>query len=140
MSSSSQRACEAGGRLIAPGVSPGIRVPILPKPAERTTADSSVRARPTHVQKVFCRPLGAQGFFYAVHPGLAPEATLCRRLRRLVVALVLTAFFGQMPMDHAQAPVSSSSARANSTQNPTPSRYLDQTNGTSADEAVVYAQ
>src|SRR2546423_15395169 len=102
MSSSSQRACEAGGRLIAPGVSPGIRVPILPKPAERATADSSVRARPTHVQKVFCRPLGAQGFFYAVHPGLAPEVTLCPRLPHLVVPLLLTAFFGQMPLIYHQ--------------------------------------
>src|SRR4029079_14497197 len=141
MGSTSQRACEAGGRIIAPGVSPGIRSGSVSQPSKRAAEIFSYVAsfRIKTLLTKLCRPSGARNLFCAPYPGLAPGATLCRRLRRLVVALVLTAFFGQMPVAHAQTPVSSSSGSANSTQNPTPSQYLDQTNGMTADEAVAYA-
>ena len=92
MNCTSQRACEAGGRIIG-----------------------------------------------AAYPGLTPGATLCRRLRRLVVVFVLTTFFGQMPTVHAQALPAPPRATSPSIQTPASSRYLDQTNGMSADEAVTYA-
>jgi outer membrane protein, heavy metal efflux system len=141
MGSTSQRACEAGGRIIAPGVSPGIRPSSVSQPLKRAAeifVCSASFGFKTPVAKI-CRPFGAHHHLCAPHPGLTPGATLCRRLRRLVVALALTALFGQMPVALAQTPVSSSSASANSTQNPTPSLYLDQTNGMTADEAVAYA-
>jgi cobalt-zinc-cadmium efflux system outer membrane protein len=62
-----------------------------------------------------------------------------RPLRGLVAVLVLTTFFGQVTVACAQAPAPSSNTSANSTQNPTLPRYLDQTNGLTADDAVRYA-
>src|SRR6266513_5423895 len=111
----SQRACKAGGRIIAPGVSPGICAPVRTEPAKRATDDGRCGSE---VDNILCRPFGAGNLFCATYSGLTPGATLCRRLRRLVVALVLTAFFSQMLVAHAQTPASSSSASANSTHNP----------------------
>ena len=141
MSGFSQRACEAGGRVIAPGVSPGIRAPFRTGAARRATEIScyvaSFRIK-TQFANV-CRPFGARSPLYVPYPGLTPRATLCRRLRRLVVVIVLAAFFGHMTLVHAQSPASPPRARDASTQNPESSRYLDQTNGMTADEAVAYA-
>src|SRR6266853_1010386 len=134
-----QRASEAGGRMIAPGVSPGIIAHFLVEPAKRATDISSVRPRAANVQRVFCRPFGAQDFFHAVYPGLTPGATFCRRLRRLVVAFVLTTFFCQLSMVHAQTTPSPTSIGDASIHTRVLSRYLDQTTGMTANEAVAYA-
>src|SRR2546423_1858182 len=125
MSWKRQQASEAGGRIIAPGVNPGIIVHFLVELAKRATDDSSVRPRAANVQKVFCHPFGAQDFCYAADPKLTPGATLCRRLRWLVIAFVLTTFFGQLSMVHAQTPPSPTSTGDASIH--TLSRYLDQT-------------
>ncbi len=139
MSCTSQQACEAGGRIIAPGVSPGIRIPILPKPAKQAADDMrNPRYGVKHKSRIR-RSFGAHHHFHAAYPGLTPGATLCRALRGLVVAFVLTTFFGQMTVVNAQTPPSSPSARDASIQNPVSSRYLDQTNGMSADDAVTHA-
>ena len=136
MSSTSQRACKAGGRIIAPGVSPGIRAPFRTEPAERATYD---RRRGSGAEDILCRPFGARNLFCAPYPGLTPGATLYRRLRRLVVAIVLITVFGQMLTVQAQAPPSPPSATGASIQTSESSRYLDQTNGMTADAAVAFA-
>src|SRR5947207_5480292 len=130
MSRISQRACEAGGRIIAPGASPGIRSSSVSQPSKRAAEIFSYVAsfRIKTLLAKLCRPSGARNLFCAPYPGLTPGATLCRLLRRLVVAFLLTLSLLQ--------PVSAQSA----TQTQLPlSRYLDRTNGMTADEAVVYA-
>ena len=71
-------------------------------------------------------------------PGLTPGATLSRLLRRLVVASLLAAYFLQLvPAQTGQTippPASPTLQIQNSV-----SRYLDQTAGMTADEAVAYA-
>src|SRR2546430_9193497 len=131
MRSAFQRACEAGGRIIAPGLSPGIPGTFGSEPAKWATDDSSVRPRAANVQKVFCRPFGTQDRFYAVYPGLTPGATLCRRLRRLVVAILLTGVL--LTVDDISASTASAQSNSNAVsdtvraqQTPDASRYLDQ--------------
>jgi outer membrane protein, heavy metal efflux system len=69
------------------------------------------------------------------------DATVCRPLRGLVIAILLTTLFAEMNTTaRVQMNASSTSnATVNATQNPTPSRYLDQTNGMTATDAVSYA-
>jgi len=114
----SQRAREAGGRIIAPGVSPGIRA----EPAEWAADDGP------EGESIFSRPSGARNLFCAPYPGLTPGATPCRLLRRLVVVLLLT-----FSLLQAVSPQT-----ATRTELPA-SRYLDQTHGMTADAAVAYA-
>src|SRR5437588_3885918 len=90
MSSTSQRACKAGGIIIAPGVSPGIRALLRSEPAKRATEDPSGDFRRGAVNKLFYRPFGASDLFYVMYPGLRPAATFCRPLRGLVVAYLFT--------------------------------------------------
>ena len=73
--------------------------------------------------------------FGAENPGF-----YARLLRGLVVATLLTAFFAEMnTMARAQVNTHSPNPTANAAQNPSLSRYIDQTAGMSADEAVSYA-
>jgi cobalt-zinc-cadmium efflux system outer membrane protein len=130
MGSTSQPACEAGGRIIAPGVSPGIRPSSVSQPSKRAAEIFSYVAsfRIKTLLTKLCRPSGARSLLCPPNPGLTPGATLCRLLSRLVVAFLLTLSLLQ--------PVSAQSA----TQTQLPlSQYLDQTNGMTADEAVAYA-
>ena len=77
------------------------------------------------------------GFFHLC--AFAPSREI-RASRSLAFALLLTTFFaGMNPTAYAQAKASSPNATAGGTQNPTPSLYLDQTNGMTADDAVTYA-
>lgn len=121
----SRQAREAGNTAIPPGLRPWIRDPLWTVPAHRATADGPGRS---DADNIFCRPFGAGHLPSLQYPGLTPGATLCRLLRRLVVAFILTLSLLQ--------PVSAQSATQ--TQLP-PSRYLDQTSGMTADEAVTYA-
>jgi outer membrane protein, heavy metal efflux system len=139
MSCTSQQVCEAGARIIAPGVSPGIRVAILPKPAERAAEMFECVHEIKRCISKLCRLFGAHDYFHGAYPGLTPGATFCRPLRGLVVAFVLTTFFGQMTVVNAQAPPLSPSARDASIQNPVSSPHLDQKTGITAEEAVTYA-
>ncbi len=133
----SQAACEAGGRIIAPGVSPGIEMLLASKPSKRATEGFNGSAScDAHI----CRPFGAQGFCYSVHPGLTPGATFFRPLRGLVVAILLTAFFAQINTTaESQVIITSTSATTSATQNSSLVRYLDPANGLAADQAVAYA-
>ena len=91
-------------------------------------------------RQTFCRPSGAHYHFFAPHPGLTPGATLCRPLRGLVGAVLLTIFFALSTTVPAQVN-GSLPPTPNATPNPSPalSRYLDQANGTTADSAVADA-
>ena len=134
MSCTSQRACEAGGRIIAPGVSPGIQPVVIFEPSKRAA----------EIRKV-CRPSGAHHLYYSVYPGLTPGAIFCHPLRGFVVATLLTILLLSSTSLLAQT-VDSSQSNSNATPNvnsprqtSTLSRYLDQTNGLTANEAVAYA-
>lgn len=109
-----QRACEAGSRVIAPDVSARIRVPLCHEPAKRATDRESY--------------------------GAPRSSIVCRVLRRLVVANLLTVFVSQMAL--AQSAVTATPSPPQAMPSQTQSsilRYLDQTNGMTADEAVRYA-
>jgi len=93
---------------------------------------------------IFCRPFGAHFNSCCRYPGLRPGATLCRRLRRLIVAVLVATFFAQLsatlPGQTPESPSSNASANATPLQQTSaPSRYLDQTNGVTANDAVTYA-
>lgn len=138
MSCISQPACEAGGRIIAPGVSPGIRPAVIFEPLKR--AAETLNYVPTsginNNHATVCRPFGALRHNYYGYPGLTPGATFCRPLRGLVVAVLLAGFFSPLPVSAQNPPTPGSTA----TQwQPALSHYLDQVNGTSADDAVTYA-
>src|SRR5437588_7637677 len=132
----SQRAGEAGGILVAPGVSPGIPAHFESQPSKRAAyifsyvASFRIKTSPAKV----CRPFGARFSNCAWYPGLTPGATFCRRLRRLVVAFLLTGVWSTM----TPGQISRDSLVRSQTQMSL-SRYLDQTNGTTADDAVAYA-
>ncbi len=77
-------------------------------------------------------------------PRLAPGATLCRRLRRLVVAILVTGLLLTVvdisaSIASAQSNSNALSDTARAPQTPDVSRYLDQANGMTVDEAVTYA-
>jgi len=120
----SQRACAAGDRIIAPGVSPGIKPLLTFEPAKRA---AEVRDH-----------LPTSGINN-------DHATVCRPLRGLVVATVLTILLLANASLYAQtvdASGSNSNAPPNANslrQTPALSRYLDQTNGVTANGAVTYA-
>ena len=138
----SQAACEAGGRVIAPGVSPGTANPLALKPSKRATEvlNSSLSWRTNRRNAHVCRPFGAQDLFCSAHPGLTPGATLFRPLRGLVVAILLTAFFSQInTTGEAQVNTTSQMANTIATQNSSLVRYLDPANGMTADQAVAFA-
>src|SRR6266436_2893264 len=141
MSSTSQRASEAGGRIIGPDVSSAIRVPTRNALAKRAADD---RRRGAEAEKILCRPFGARIPFCVRCPGLAPGATLCRRLRRLVVAILVTGLLLTVvdisaSIASAQSNSNALSDTARAPQTPDVSRYLDQANGMTVDEAVTYA-
>ena len=141
MSSTSQRACKAGGRIIAPGVSPGSRAPVRTKPAKRATDDGR---RGSEADNILCRPFGARNLFCAPYPGLTPGAKLCRPLRGLIVAILVTGLLLTVVdisalTASAQSNSNAVSDTARAPQTPDASRYLDQTSGMTADEAVGYA-
>ena len=139
MSWFSQRACAAGGRIIAPGVSPGIPALLVSKPSKRATEISNyVPPNRINDDPSLCRPSGALGLYCSVPPGLTPGAKFCRPLRGLIVAILLTTLFAQINMT-AYGQANGSSPSPSTTQNPNLSHYLDQTNGTTADDAVTYA-
>ena len=119
-----QPACEAGDRIIAPGVSSGIPAHLVSKPSKRAAEIFSCPAK-------LCRPFGAHHHFYAPCP-----RSIHRPLRRLVVAVLLTGFLAPHTI-LAQA-ISNQNSKGAQTQ-PALSRYLDQTNGMTANDAVAYA-
>src|SRR5437899_7184831 len=90
LSCASLGAREAGGILIAQGEASkasgtlGMRSPL--------NFRARFSGRQTFAAKNICRPFGADHHSYAEYPGLTPGATLCRRLRRLVVAILITGF------------------------------------------------
>ena len=132
-----QRAHEVGGRVIAPGVSPGITARELSEPAKQAT---DCEAHGAQRSWIVCRPYGAQDIFSIAHRGLTPGAKFCRLLRRLVVAVVLTALSSQaITTSLAQRNATASASDTNRNQTARISRYLDQTNGMTADDAVRYA-
>ena len=136
-----QQACEAGDILVAPGVSPGIPILLMSEPAKRATEvhDYAPPSPIRNKRATVCRPSRARHRFYVPYPGLTPAATLCRPLRGLVVAVLVTIFLASA---NVQAQVNTASpATTSPTPSPTPtlSRYLDQTDGTTADSAVAYA-
>ncbi len=144
----SQRACEAGGRIVAPGVSPGIEPILIFEPSKR--AAEILYYAPTsginNNHATVCHPFGARHDFYAWYPGLTPGATFCRPLRGLFVAVLLTLFFAmsvkvpaQINASSAPTPNAPPAPSRNTTQNPTLSRYLDQANGLTASDAATYA-
>lgn len=145
MSELHQRAHEVGGKIKAPGVSPGISVSFKSEPAKRATDDSRPRFGPI----TFYHPIGARNSFSVAYPGLTPGATLCRLLRRLVVPLLLTGLntttVSAQVIKTMTTPASAAAAQS-SNDNPartlpqsSSSRFLDQTNGMTVDEAVAYA-
>src|SRR6266508_2065596 len=144
----SQRVCEAGGRIVAPGVSPGIEPILIFEPSKR--AAEILYYAPTsginNNHATVCHPFGARHDFYAWYPGLTPGATFCRPLRGLFVAVLLTLFFAmsvkvpaQINASSAPTPNAPPAPSRNTTQNPTLSRYLDQVNGLTASDAAAYA-
>ncbi len=137
-----QQACEAGDRIIAAGVSRWIRPLFIFEPSKRS-AEILNYVPTSGIDKNYatvCRPFVAHHHSHAPFPELMPGAKFCRPLRGLVVALLVTILPGQMnTVAHAQADAPSSNTTTNLTQNQTLSPYLDQTNGTTADDAVSYA-
>jgi len=93
----------------------------------------------------FCRPCGARGLFYATYLELPTRAKFCHPLRGLVVATLLAILVPANTTLLAQtvnSTGSNSGATANTNsprQTSALSRYLDQTNGLTANEAVAYA-
>ncbi len=143
----SQRARVAGGILVAPGVRPGIQSVLVFEPSKR--AAEVLNHAPTSGintnHELVCRPFGAHFNSCVGYPQLAPGATLCRLLRRLVVAVLVGTLFAQLtgtlPGQTREAP-NRSEASANATplpQTSAPSRYFDQINGVTASDAVTYA-
>jgi cobalt-zinc-cadmium efflux system outer membrane protein len=131
----SQPACEAGDILVAHGAASAASTPWVDEPIFHKARFSG--------RQTFCRPFRAHHHFCAPHPGLTPGATLCRLLRRLVVAVILTIFLAPSTTVPAQVnglpPGPNATPTPVPTQGPTLSRYLDQTNGATADSAVAYA-
>jgi outer membrane protein, heavy metal efflux system len=146
MSCITQRACEAGGRIIAAGVSPGIPILFVSKPSKRATEDFHCvfRFKVDDDGAKLCRPFGAHLNSCGRYPGLTPGATLCRLLRRLVVAVLVATFFAQISAT-LLGQTRESPSRSNVTSSETPlrqtpalSRYLDEINGVTANDAVSY--
>jgi len=144
-----QRACEAGGRIVAQGVA---------SEASGTLGGrflSHFRARFSGRQNIcwtdFCRPLKRAWFIPRIYtqggatlhfvPLRLPWAIVLRPLRGLVVAMLITGLFAEVnTTGHAQLnSPSTKNQTANITQGPKVSRYIDQTSGRTADELVAYA-
>src|SRR5690242_17449561 len=86
-SCSSQRACEAGGRIIAQDAASKVSGTLGIGPVLSLLARFSGRQI---TRQNVCRPFGAQNLCGARYPGLMPGATLCRPLRGLIVAILVT--------------------------------------------------
>jgi outer membrane protein, heavy metal efflux system len=135
----SQRACEAGGVLVAHGAASAASKPWVNTPISYRARFSG---RQTVEAKGFCRPYRARRPYQAPFPGLTPGAIFCRPLRGLVVAILVTTLFATGTRLPAQVNASSPTApnaSPNTTQNPTLSRYVDQNNGMTANNAVTHA-
>jgi cobalt-zinc-cadmium efflux system outer membrane protein len=142
MSSTAQQACEAGGILVAHGAASAASKPWVNEPI---FSQARFSGRQTLAAISFCRPSAAHHHPCASFPGLTPAATFCRLLRRLVGSAFLTIFLAMSAKVPAQINASSVPT-PNATpptpitiQNPTLSRYLDQTNGLTVNDAVAYA-
>ena len=144
-----QRACEAGGRIVAQGVA---------SEASGTLGGqflSHLLARFSGRQNIcwtdFCRPLKRAWFIPRIYtqggatlhfvPLRLPWAIVFHPLRGLVVAILITGLFAEVnTTGHAQLnSPSTKNQTANITQGPKVSRYIDQTSGRTADELVAYA-
>ncbi len=136
MRSSRQQACEAGDKIIAPGVSPGSRIRSSPEHATRATYHRDAVGANRYLR----RPDVAQDLC-SITPGLAPGPKFFRLLRRLVVTIILTVSLSQPVWNQSTTPQPStaSDSKSLSQVQTAVSRYLDQSNGMTADEAVRYA-
>ncbi len=142
MRSSRQPAHQVGGKVIAPGVSPGLGVLFLSEPAKRATD----LCNGVNKRLLVCRPFGARNVYSIGYPGLTLGAIFCHLLRRLVVAFLLTSLNGTtvsaqlIKIPEVPVPAVAVTQNSNGSQPQSPlSGYLDQTNGMTADEAVAYA-
>jgi cobalt-zinc-cadmium efflux system outer membrane protein len=123
---------------LAPDVSPGIRPVVVFEPSKRAAEilNNVPASRTNGNHTTVCRPCGARRHNYYGYPGLTPAATGDRLLRGLVVAVLLAAFF--VPYTISAQTAESPNATSTQTQLRL-SRYLDQTNGVTANDAVTSA-
>jgi len=111
-----------------------------------TQMNKKVSREGANARAVVVVKTGHKMSYRAFLAGLTPGAALCRLLRGLVGAALLISFLALSPEVPAQVnpssaptPSATPAPTPNTSQNPTLSRYLDQTGGLTADDAVTYA-